>query len=149
MKVILLSDVKKVGKKGEMVEVSDGYGRNFLIRNKLAVLATEKSVEILKDQKAENQAHEKQLENEALAVKKKLESITLKFDMKTGKEGKVFGSVSTKQIAEELEKQYGIKVDKRKFVDNGPISTLGLNPVKVELYKNVIGVINVHLLAKE
>jgi len=149
MKVILLSDVKKVGKKGEIVEVSDGYGRNFLIRNKFAVLATEKSVEILHDQKAQNKAQEKEIEKEALIVKKKLESITLVFDMKTGKEGKVFGSVSTKQIAEELEKKYQIKVDKRKFVNSAPLTALGLNSVEVELYKSVIGVIRVHLLAKE
>jgi ribosomal protein L9 len=149
MKVILLSDVKKVGKKGELVEVADGYGRNYLIRNKLAVLATEKSVEILQDQKAQNKAHEKEVEKDAEQLKKRLETITLVFDMKTGKEGKVFGSVSTKQIAEELEKKHQIKVDKRKFVDNEPLTNLGLNAVRIELHKSVIGVVQVHLLAKE
>jgi len=149
MKVILLSDVKKVGKKGELVEVADGYGRNFLIRNKLAVLATEKSVEILQDQNAQNKAHAKEVEKEAEQLKKRLETITLVFDMTTGKEGKVFGSVSTKQIAEELEKKHQIKVDKRKFVENEPLSNLGLNAVHIELHKNVIGVVQVHLLAKE
>ena len=149
MKVILLSDVKKVGKKGEIVEVSDGYGRNFLIRNQLAVMATEKSMEILKEQKEQNQVQEKEIEQEAIATAKKLETLTVVFEIKAGKEGKVFGSISTKQIAEELEKKYEIKVDKRKFLDTAPLTTLGLNPVRIELHKNVIGVIQVHLLAKE
>lgn len=149
MKVILLSDVKKVGKKGEMVEVADGYGRNYLIRNKLAVLATEKSLEILAGQQAEDQAQEDQLKKEAEAVKKRLETITLIFEVKAGQDGKIFGSVSTKHIAEELQKQYKVKVDKRKFVDNSSLSNLGLYQVKVELYKNVIGVVNVSLVAKE
>lgn len=149
MKVILLSDVKKVGKKGEVVDVADGYGRNYLIRNKLAVLATNKSMEVLSEQKAQDAQTEKEKEQEAKEVAKKLESITLVFDVKTGKEGKVFGSVSTKHIVEELNKQYGISVDKRKIIDNGPVGTLGINNVRVELYKNVEGTIKVHLKAIE
>lgn len=149
MKVILLSDVKKVGKKGEVVDVADGYGRNYLIRNKLAVLATNKSMEVLSEQKAQDAQTEKEKEQEAKEVAKKLESITLVFDVKTGKEGKVFGSVSTKHIVEELNKQYGILVDKRKIIDNGPVGTLGINNVRVELYKNVEGTIKVHLKAIE
>lgn len=146
MKVILLSDVKKVGKKGQMVEVSDGYARNFLIRQKLAVAATETSKEILAAQKAEQAAKEAELEAAANEIKKKLENITLEFKVKTGEGGRVFGSVSSKQICEELQKKHQIQVDKRKFLDNESINSCGVTFVKVDLYRNkVIGQIKVHV----
>ena len=146
MKVILLSDVKKVGKKGEMVEVSDGYARNFLIRQKLAVAATETSRQILNEQKAKEAEKEAELEAQANEIKKKLENITLEFKVKTGEGGRVFGSVSSKQICEELQKKYQIHVDKRKFLDNESINSCGVTYVKVDLYRNkVIGQIKVHV----
>ena len=145
MKVILKSDVKKVGKKGEVVEVSDGYARNFLIQRNLAVQATDKSMEILGEEKKEEALHQAKLKEEAEALKEKLKDMTFKFHVKSGKDGRVFGSVSTKQIVEELHKQ-GIKIDKRKFIDTQPIVSLGVTIVKVELYKNVIGEIKCHLL---
>ena len=146
MKVILLSDVKKVGKKGEMVEVSDGYARNFLIRQKLAVAATETSRQILNEQKAKEAEKEAELEAQANEIKKKLENITLEFKVKTGEVGRVFGSVSSKQICEELQKKYQIHVDKRKFLDNESINSCGVTYVKVDLYRNkVIGQIKVHV----
>ena len=146
MKVILLSDVKKVGKKGEMVEVSDGYARNFLIRQKLAVAATETSRQILNEQKAKEAEKEAELEAQANEIKKKLENITLEFKVKTGEGGRVFGSVSSKQICEELHKKYQIHVDKRKFLDNESINSCGVTYVKVDLYRNkVIGQIKVHV----
>ena len=146
MKVILLSDVKKVGKKGEMVEVSDGYARNFLIRQKLAVAATETSRQILNEQKAKEAEKEAELEAHANEIKKKLENITLEFKVKTGEGGRVFGSVSSKQICEELQKKYQIHVDKRKFLDNESINSCGVTYVKVDLYRNkVIGQIKVHV----
>lgn len=146
MKVILLSDVKNLGKKGEIVKVADGYGRNFLIRQHLAVEATKKSMEILDEQKLQESLEEKQLEANAEAIKQRLAKLTLEFKVKTGKDGRVFGSVSTKQIAEQLLKKYEIKIDKRKVLDNTAITTLGYTDVKIDLYKNkVIGVIRVHL----
>ena len=146
MKVILLSDVKKVGKKGEMVEVSDGYARNFLIRQKLAVAATETSRQILNEQKAKEAEKEAELEAQANEIKKKLENITLEFKVKTGEGGRVFGSVSSKQICEESQKKYQIHVDKRKFLDNESINSCGVTYVKVDLYRNkVIGQIKVHV----
>ena len=146
MKVILLSDVKKVGKKGEMVEVSDGYARNFLIRQKLAVAATETSRQILNEQKAKEAEKEAELEAQANEIKKKLENITLEFKVKTGGGGRVFGSESSKQICEELQKKYQIHVDKRKFLDNESINSCGVTYVKVDLYRNkVIGQIKVHV----
>ena len=146
MKVIMLSDVKKVGKKGEMIDVSDGYARNFLIKQNLAVAATEKSKEVLAQQKAEQAAHEAQLEAQANELKEKLENITLEFKVKTGAGGRVFGSISSKQIREELLKKYDIKVDKRKFLSEEAVNSLGTTIVKVDLYRNkVIGQIKVHV----
>lgn len=146
MKVILLSDVKKVGKKGEVVEVSDGYGRNFLLNKKLAVLATAKSMEILDEQNLQHDLQEKELEAKAEELKKELAKVTLEFHVKTGEGGRVFGSVSTKQIVAQLHDKFGIKVEKRKVIDNEAIASLGYTDVKVDLYKNkVIGVIRVHV----
>ena len=148
MKVILKQDVKKVGKKGEVVEVSDGYARNFLIARGLAVAETKKSLEILADQKAEQAAHEAELEKEAKELAKKLEDMTFDFKVNSGKDGRVFGSVSTKQIVEELAKQ-GIRIDKRKIIDTAPVTSLGVTEVRVELYKNVIGKVRVKLIGSE
>ncbi|MBR2067204.1 MAG: 50S ribosomal protein L9 [Solobacterium sp.] len=148
MKVILKQDVKKVGKKGEVVEVSDGYARNFLIARGLAVAETNKSLEILADQKAEQAAHEAELEKEAKELAKKLEDMTFDFKVNSGKDGRVFGSVSTKQIVEELAKQ-GIRIDKRKIIDTAPVTSLGVTEVRVELYKNVIGKVRVKLIGSE
>lgn len=146
MKVILLSDVKKLGKKGDVVEVADGYGRNFLIGKNLAVEATKKSMEILGEQNLQQELAEKQKEADAEALKEKLKTVVLEFKVKSGKEGRVFGSVSTKQIVEQLMKVHQIKIDKRKVIDTGHISSLGYTDVKVDLYKNkVIGVIRVHI----
>ena len=146
MKVILLSDVKKVGKKGQMLDVSDGYARNFLIKNKLAVADTDKSKEILAQQKAEEAAHEAELEAQANILKEKLESITLEFKLKAGAGGRVFGSISSKQIREQLLNKYNIKVDKRKFLSEDAVNSLGTTLVKVDLYRNkVIGQIKVHV----
>lgn len=146
MKVILLSDVKKQGKKGDIIEVADGYARNFLLKQKLAVEATKKSMEILDEQNLQHTLEEKQLEADAEEIKKRLEKITLEFKMKSGNGGRVFGSVSTKQIAEQLLKEHDIKIDKRKVVDTAAITSLGYSEVKVDLYKNkVIGIIRVHV----
>ena len=116
MKVILLQDVKKVGKKGEVVKVADGYGQNFLIKNKLAVLETNTSRKIVESQKEAE--HQQDLENQAKAkeLAKEIESITLEFTLKSGKDGKTFGSVSTKQVVEQLREKYGIKIDKRNLL---------------------------------
>ncbi|MEG0076990.1 50S ribosomal protein L9 [Anaerorhabdus sp.] len=147
MKVILLSDVKKVGKKGQVLEVADGYARNFLISKGLAVQATAKSMEILEDQKEEARQNAADLEKQAIALKERLKEITLEFTLNS-KNGRVFGSVSTKQVAEELSKKFDIHVDKRKFIDTDPISGLGYTTVKAELYKNVIGEIKCHVKEK-
>lgn len=148
MKVILKQDVKKVGKKGEVVEVSDGYARNFLIARGLAVQETKVSREILEEEKAEERALDAKKEEEAKELATLLENMTLDFHVKSGEEGRVFGSVSTKQIVEELAKK-NIKIDKRKILDNSPVNTLGITNVRAQLHRNVIGTIRVKLIGSD
>ncbi|MBO5555293.1 MAG: 50S ribosomal protein L9 [Solobacterium sp.] len=148
MKVILKSDVKKLGKKGDIVEVADGYGRNYLVARGLAVPATEKSREILAEQKQEAAALDAKNREAAEKVAKEFETFMLEFQVKSGKEGRVFGSVSTKQITEELAKR-GYKIDTRKILDTAPIGSLGVTKVRVELYKGVIGTVRVNVKGSE
>ena len=143
MKVILLSDVKKVGKKGEVKNVADGYAMNFLIAKGLAVKASNKSEEILQKEKDQEAKENEIKKEEATVIKNKLEAFKLEFKVKS-KDGKVFNSISTKTICEELDKN-GIHVDKRKILDSEPIKALGQTNVKIELYKGVIGIIQVVL----
>lgn len=144
MKVILLSDVKKVGKKGDTIEVADGYGRNFLLRRNLAVIASEHSLNVLEKEEAQEASRQAELQKEAQALAAQLEKIELEFPVKA-KDGMMSGSVSTKQIVEALRLQ-GIHVDKRKILDHNPIQSLGYSRVRVELYKNVIGTIRVKVV---
>ena len=148
MKIILIEDVKNVGKKGELKEVADGYARNFLIRNRLAVEATAHSKAILEQQKQDKIDQEIEDIKKAEALKEKLTAITLVFPVKTGEGGKVFGSISSKQIAEELAKKHQVTIDKRKILDNGPFSDLGYSDIRIELHKKVIGTIKIHLKAQ-
>ena len=148
MKIILIEDVKNVGKKGELKEVADGYARNFLIRNRLAVEATAHSKAILEQQKQDKIDQEVEDIKKAEVLKEKLTTITLVFPVKTGEGGKVFGSISSKQIAEELVKKHQVTIDKRKILDNGPFSDLGYSDIRIELHKKVIGTIKIHLKAQ-
>ena len=148
MKVILLEDVKKVGKKGSIVEVSDGYGANFLIPRKLAVLVTKTSLEIKKTQD-DNKAKEEELKKErAIELKGKIKDLVVELKAGTGKEGKLFGAISSKEIVDEYKKQFKIEIDKRKFINFNPINALGYVKIEIELYKDVIGVITVHVSEK-
>ena len=148
MKIILIEDVKNVGKKGELKDVADGYARNFLIRNRLAVEATAHSKAILEQQKQDKIDQEIEDIKKAEALKEKLTAITLVFPVKTGEGGKVFGSISSKQIAEELVKKHQVTIDKRKILDNGPFNDLGYSDIRIELHKKVIGTIKIHLKAQ-
>ena len=143
MKVILLKDIRKLGKKDDVVEVSDGYARNFLFKNKSAIAYTKGSAKVLDKQMEERAEHEAELKKEAEAL-----SITLEFTLSTGKNGATFGSVSSKQIVEALSKK-GIRVDKRKLQLEQSIASLGVTRVPVDLYRGqVIGEIVVHVSEK-
>lgn len=148
MKVILLADVKKVGKKDQIIEVSDGYAKNFLIAKRLAVQVTTKSKEVLQNQKDQEAARQAKLKAEAEVLSEKLKNITLQFSVQSGKDGKMFGNVSLKQISDQLENNFGLSIDKRKFIDKGPLDILGFHHLKIELYKGVIGIVNVHIKSK-
>ena len=143
MKVILLKDVKNLGKKDEVIEVSDGYARNFLFRQNLAVIANTKSIENLKENQNLEKSRLETIKQDALKLKTKMENVTLTFSLKSGKEGKTFGSISTKQIGESLE-QLGFKIDKRKILCD-PLSSLGMHQVKIELHKEVVVTIMVRI----
>lgn len=144
MKVILLKDVKKQGKKDQIIEVSDGYAQNFLIKNGLAVKYTNSSKNILEKELENKKQQEEKFIEECQKLKEKIEKITLTYKVKTGKDGKVFGSVSTKQIIEELIKN-GIKIDKKTVEINNPIDTLGTHFIKANLHKKVVATIKVLL----
>jgi len=144
MRVILLEDVKKQGKKGQTISVKDGYG-NYLITNNLAVLETKGSKAVLDKQNKDAKEASEKLIQECQNIKEKLAKITLEFKVKTGKNDQVFGSISTKQIVSEL-KNKGIDVDKRKIKIDVPINTLGITEVEIELHKEVIAKLKVHLL---
>ena len=131
MKVILLADVKKVGKKGQTIEVSDGYAANFLIPKKLAVKVTEKSVEILEKQNEQARIAAENAKKEAEKIKETLKNITVEFTLKSGANGRVFGSISFKQVEEALKNKHNIVIDKRKIITKGPIDSLGADAICV------------------
>ena len=145
MRVILLKDVKNVGKKDQIVEVKDGYANNYLIKNKLAVAESKKSVEILAQQKEDARIAEINKEKEAKRIQEALKNITLEFALSVGKDSKPFGSISFKQVEEELKNSYQIIIDKRKIVSKDKLDCLGMHIIKIELYKGVIGDIKVHI----
>lgn len=144
MKVILLQDVKKQGKKDQIIDVSDGYARNFLIKNGLAVAATTTSKKILEKELDKRKQEEDAFIEECKGVVEKLKTTEVIIKVKTGEQDKVFGTVSSKQICEELAK-LGIKIDKKKINIEYPIDTLGTHNVKVQLHKKVEGEIKVTL----
>lgn len=145
MEIILLKDVKGVGKKGEIKTVSDGYANNFLIKNKLALRKTEDSLAALKKEQAIAEENEAKAKEEALKNKEFLESFTLEFKAKAQGNGNMAGTISTKEVAERLAKEHNISIDKRKFVEKFPINAFGYTNLKIELHKGVIATIKVHV----
>ena len=149
MEVILLADVKNVGKKNQTVNVSDGFAVNFLFKKKLAVPVTKKSVEILETQKENARQADIKAKEDATKLVDVLKDITLEFEAKVGKDSKLFGSISLKQVEEEMKAKHNIVIDKRKFLDKGPLDFLGYHKLRIELYKGVIGVVNVHIAERK
>ena len=147
MKVIFLADVKGKGKKGEVKEVPTGYAQNFLIKKNLAKEATAQAIgELRGKQKSEEKAHA-ELVAEAQAIQAKLaeETTVVEFTEKVGPDGRTFGSITSKKIAEELEKQFGIKLDKRNIKVESPIRSIGLIDVQVKIYQDITGIINLRV----
>ncbi len=143
MKVILMEDVKGTGKKGEMVNVKDGYARNFLIPKGLAVEATPENINIMKAKKeAENIKKEKEMAK-ARELAEKLNSITVVIRTKAGENGKLFGSITSKDISDKLKSDYKIDIDKKKFNMPEPIKSLGTCVVEVKLYPEISAKLNV------
>jgi large subunit ribosomal protein L9 len=144
MKVIFLKDVKGQGKKGEVKEVSEGYARNYLIPRGLVSPANESNLKQLEQlHKAESRRKEKEKE-EAVNLAEKLKDLTLSFKVKAGEGGRLFGSITSKQIAEELEKK-GYKIDKRKILLDDPIRSLGVTKVNIRLHPDVTATIGVQV----
>ena len=148
MKVILLEDVKSLGKKGEIVNVNDGYARNFILKKNLGLEATGKNLNDLKlqQQNAAKVAKEKLETAQALAKDLEDKSITVK--IQAGVEGKVFGSISSKEIALEAKKQLGMDIDKKKIVIPDAVKSLGTYNVNIKLHKDVVGKLAVKVEAK-
>ena len=147
MKVIFLADVKGKGKKGEIKEVPTGYAQNFVIKKNLAKEANAQAIgELRGKQKSEEKAHAELLA-EAQKIKAKLEeeATVVQFTEKIGPDGRTFGSITNKKIAEELEKQFGIKIDKRHIQVASPIRATGLIDVPVKIYQDVTSVINIRV----
>ena len=142
MKVILLKDVKKQGKKDDIIEVSDGYANNYLIKNKLAVRYTSGSKNKLNSEIKERELKEDKIVNDLLKLKNELEKKKISFTVKSGKDGKIFGTISSKQISDELKKM-GYDIDKKCIEMDHTIDTLGTHKVSLKVHKKVIIILTV------
>jgi len=145
MKVIFLKDVKGKGKKGEVKNVADGYAHNFLLKQGLAVEANSAAVSTLNAQKKKEENLAAEELAEAKVLKEKVEKLTVELTAKSGEGGRLFGSITSKQIADELNKKHQIKIDKRKIELNDGIRSLGVTKVPVKLHQEVSATLNVHV----
>ena len=148
MKVILLKDVKGTGKKGEIKEVSDGYARNFLLKKGVAVEANQANMKEL-DEKSKSKERKALIEyEEAVLLGKQMENVNIQIEVKSGEGGRLFGSITSKEIAEQLKKQKNIDIDKRKILMDEPIRTLGSTLVEIKLHQKVTTKIRVDVTEK-
>lgn len=146
MKVILLEDVKALGKKGQVVEVSDGYGKNFILKKKLGVEATGANMNDLKLQKAQNEKLAKEQLEAAKALAETLENMSVTLSIKAGEGGRAFGSVSSKEIAAAYKEQNSVEIDKKKIQLPEAIKTFGTHEVPVKLHPQVTGTLRVKVV---
>ena len=145
MKVILLQDIRGKGKKGQMIEASDGYARNFLLPRKMAVEATADNVNTMKmndKAKAEQAAREKA---QAQEFAEKLKEVTVEIKAKAGTSGRLFGSITSAEVSEALKQQFGIAIDKKKIVQDEPIKSFGTFSMKAKLGYEIVATISVHV----
>ncbi len=144
MKVILLEDIKNVGKKGEVINAKDGYARNYLFPRELAVEANKANMKKLQDKIESKEYQDEQDKSAAEETAGKIKEIELTFKQKVGENGKLFGSITTKDIADELKEKHDIEVDKRKIeLEDGQIKELGVSNAKIKLYPGVVGELKV------
>ena len=147
MKVILKADIKGVGKKDEVINASDGYARNFLFPKNLAVEANKENMSKLKAKQDSAKYQKEQDKEEAMKTADKLSKILLKIKVKAGENGKIFGGVSSKEIAQELSTQYAIQIDKKKIDLKETIKTLGVHNVEIKLFEGVVGKLRIDVIS--
>ncbi len=148
MKVILKADIKGVGKKDQVIEASDGYARNFLFPKNLAQEANKENMSKLKAKQDSVKFQKDQEREEAQKLEEKLSKIVLKIKVKAGENGKIFGGVSSKEVAQDLEEQYQIKVDKKKIELKETIKTLGRHTIEIKLFEGIIGELKVDVICE-
>ena len=148
MKVILQQDVKGQGKKGQLVEVSDGYGRNFLLAKKLAVLATAENLNTVKMQEKAKKAQEAAEKAEAQAIAAQLKDLVVKIPAKAGSNGRLFGAVTSKEVSDALKAQHNITIAKAKIVQDEPIKSFGAYQLKCKLGYEIVGTLKVEVLER-
>ena len=146
MKVILTQDIKGVGKKDEIINANDGYARNFLFPKKLAVEANNQNMSLLQGRKDSANFKKEQDKEKANELKEKLSKIMLTIKVKSGKNGKIFGSITAKEIATELQNQHQIEIDKKKINLKEPIKELGSFTVDIKLYEGIIGKLKINII---
>jgi large subunit ribosomal protein L9 len=146
MKVILKQDIRALGRKGDIKEVADGYGRNYLIPKNLAMEASPANIKLLNDQKASIVRRELQDEAESRELAAKLKDLIITFKAKTGEGGRLFGSITAKDIVDEIQKKTHYELDKRKLVIDDAIKNTGDHPVKIHLYKEISATITVRVV---
>lgn len=149
MKVLMIKDLKNVGKAGEIKEVSDGYGANFIIPQGYGKLLDDKAMGEFKSQQKKLALKEEENKKKAQELVEKLKDIVLVFSAKVGKSGTMIGSVSTKAVIEKLRKDYSISLDKRKFIDKYLLNAFGITKLRIEIYKDIIGVVTVKIVEEK
>ena len=149
MKVILTQDVKGVGKKDQILEVNDGYARNFLIPKKLGVQVSTANLALLKSKQDSRDFKKQEEKKEAEQIKEKLEKIRLDIKVKSGENGKIFGGVTSKEISDVLKDKYSINIDKKKIELKETIKTVGITTVDIKLFEGVIGKVKVNVIPEK